>query len=466
MTHESVGNPSPEGVYKPLTRYPTGSARELWTITWPLMLTTASSYLMILCDRLILARYSSNAMNAAATTGITFATFQYGFMAIVLIGEVFVGQYNGKKRYQLIGPSVWQMIWFSLFSSFVFFPVGKFFSEIFVAKEFESFGVPYFRILMYFGPVFCLVGALSTFFVGRGITKIITVVTVLGAVTNVLLDILLIFGIEGYIPEMGSTGAALATGIAQLLECCILAIVFLSKRNRLQYGTNNTRFKKNLFFKALKIGFPSGLMHVIEIGSYALLYQLLASVGNAYITTYVIGQNFYLLFCFVTEAFHKGITAIVSNLIGAQNYAPIHKTLRAAFKVALFVIVIGGVIMLCYPDLLIQFFLKENQSGLTNEALQSMIRSSLFFFWLVLISDVALWIFSGVLTASGDTKFLMWVTTIGTWVGFVFPCLLFIKVLHYDPALMWEIMPLYMFFMLIAYWVRYKAKPWEKVKVT
>src|SRR5437016_5655252 len=103
-----------------LTKYPVGSARELWAIAFPLMLTALSGSLMIFVDRLILSHYSTEAMNAVATIGTTCMIFIYGAIGISSIAEVFVGQYNGSKQKSKMGEPAWQMIWFSLMTYPVF----------------------------------------------------------------------------------------------------------------------------------------------------------------------------------------------------------------------------------------------------------------------------------------------------------------------------------------------------------
>ena len=53
-----------------LTRYSIGSLKEIWAISWPLMLGLLSSSCMLFVDRLLLSRYSLNALNASATAGM------------------------------------------------------------------------------------------------------------------------------------------------------------------------------------------------------------------------------------------------------------------------------------------------------------------------------------------------------------------------------------------------------------
>src|SRR5437016_14456039 len=102
--------------YQNLTKYPAGSFRELCSLSLPLMLMVFSTYPMIFGDRLIVSMYSLEAMNAVGMVSIIIGVFYFGFTSLALIAEVFVGQYNGSKQYEMIGPSVWQLAWMSLFS--------------------------------------------------------------------------------------------------------------------------------------------------------------------------------------------------------------------------------------------------------------------------------------------------------------------------------------------------------------
>src|SRR5438046_422766 len=97
-----------------LTRHPIGSLKEIWAVSWPLMLGLLSGALMFFSDRIILANYSVHAMNGAANGGIVGWTALVFPLAIAEITEVFVGRSNGEGNLRAIGRPVWQMLWISL----------------------------------------------------------------------------------------------------------------------------------------------------------------------------------------------------------------------------------------------------------------------------------------------------------------------------------------------------------------
>lgn len=129
----------------------------------------------------------------------------------------------------------------------------------------------YFQWLICFTPLASLAGALSTFYIGRGKVKFVTCVIIGANVINVFLDVFLIFGVESFIKPLGVVGAALATGISQTLQACILLVAFLRKKNRKRHGTNHWRFNKDLFKQCLKVGIPSAAAQTMELMAWVFI---------------------------------------------------------------------------------------------------------------------------------------------------------------------------------------------------
>ena len=148
-----------------LTRFPPGSIFEVLHIAFPLMLAALSVNLMMFCDRIILAYYSLQAMNAVAIATMFIAVFQFGIIAIVSIAEVFVGQHNGAKRYQQLAEPVWQMIWLSLASFIIFMPLAFFTGKWVLPPHYHTLGITYYKIITAFSTIMALSAALSAFFI-------------------------------------------------------------------------------------------------------------------------------------------------------------------------------------------------------------------------------------------------------------------------------------------------------------
>lgn len=425
-----------------LTRFASASLPELFTISLPLMMASLSGLLMSFCDRIILARYSTDAMNAAVTASMAANVFTLGALGIAVIAEVFVGKRNGAGERDKAAEPTWQMIWFSLATSVMFVPCALWLSPYVVpAEQFQGQAVDYFRIWMLFGAFFPMAGALSAFFIGIGHVKIITVATVISNLTNIVLDFVFIFGVGDLNPSLGVRGAALATGIAQALQVVILGVWFLQKSHRETYRTDNFRLQWALFKDCLKLGCPSAVGHMIEIAAWAFILRLMATEGPAHITTLAIGQNLTILFAFLSQGLQKGVLAVAANLVGAKTTELMPKLIRSAL---LLIMVIGAVLfvpLVVYPDPIVNIFLLDD--GFNRDELFAFAKATGLWVWLYILLDGTVWIMAGVLTAYADTKFIMVANAVAAWCLAVAPTYVVICLLKSPPQQVWTIMNLY-----------------------
>lgn len=445
-----------------LTKYPSGSLREIWHVAAPLMLMTFSTYAMLFADRMILSRYSVEAMNASAVAGATYAIFMFSSLSLTLIAEVFVGQYNGAGQFKKIGEPVWQMLWFALFSTVIFWPISLFAGEIFFNKPTTSLGIPYFKWLMLFGPAVPMLGALEAFSIGRGKTIAVTIIAILANGTNILLDYLLVFGIDGLIPSMGLSGAAIATGIAQSLQVITLLVLFLRPKNRKKFGSGNFRFNKKAFIQCLKVGSPMAISHAVAIAAWAFFNDLVSETGLAYMTTLVICQNYFFLFCFITEGLGKAVTAITANLIGAKKANLIPKMISSAVRLHGIFVAILAIPLIIYSKPFVALFLDNNTLAAdTLPQVLDMIENALVWMWLSLIFNGFFWIYSSQLTASGDTKFIMYANMLSIWLFLLLPTYLFIILFDYSPSLSWKLVAFEVFMASSLFYLRYRSGKWR-----
>ncbi len=453
---------APQGA---LTRYPAGSLQEAWQMVYPIMLTAASGRLMMFFDRLILAQYSTKAMTAAASAGMVVATFHYSVVSLVTIVEMFVGQYNGSKKYKKVSQSVWQMIWLSLAASLLFFPLAFFTGEFFVADPYDDLGVPYFKWLMIFGTPLALQAALGSFFVGIGKPKIVTVITVIANVINLVLDVIFVFGIEGWFPSLGTMGAAIATGIALCFQAGVLFYIFLSEPYKSKYGTWDLSFLPKLFNKEIKIGLPSAVTHLIEIAAWATQLHIMARAGDLYITVIAIAQTAFILFFFVNEGLSKGMGAIASNYMGAKRYEFVPKSLASMVRILVYFIGALSLVFVFYPEPLINGFIEGDYSAEFLEELVYYTRWALIWMWVYMFLDGIVWILSGILTASGDTKYIMYINCTTSWIFGVLPMYLLVEYADMNPAGVLFIMTIYGGLNVLLFYWRYRTGAWRENRI-
>lgn len=444
-----------------LTRFPEGSIRELWTIAFPLILAALSGNLMIFLDRLILANYSTDAMNAAATAGAVCALFQYGAVSISSIAEVFVGQYNGAKLKSKMGSPAWQMIWFSLLTYIVFIPLAFWGAPYLLSKEYLELATPYYQWLMFFGPMLAVFGALAAFFIGKGSTRLIFIVTLVGNILNLILNIILVFGIKNLFEPMGIKGSAIATVISQVIMVVILFYFFLNANNRKFYGTSKFQFNFDEFWKCLKIGTPSSIGLMIEIAAWALILNLMASLSKAHITVWTIANSVFLVFAFTNNGMQKAVITIAANLIGAKKVGLIPQMILSAVKLILVIAGIIAIPMLVVPDIFLTAFLTNDM----QPHIYYYARLGLIGMWISFLFDGLTWVFAGILTAGGDTKYIMIINAIAAWLFAIMPVYIFVVKGGGNPSLTCFLVCAYAILNCVAFFLRYRSHKWKSKHV-
>ena len=447
-----------------LTAYSPGSLNELLVICLPLILVAFSTQFMLFCDRMILTSYSTLAMSSACNAGTLFSAFQMILFSIAGISKIFVGQLNGLKKYNYIGKPVWQMIWFSLIASVVLIPLGLSVQEYFITPTFQFEGIPYFSYLLYFLPLQGITAALVSFFVGRGQVTFITIVVIIGDLLNIILDIILIFGIDGYIPSMGVRGSAIATNIAQGSVVLILFCFFQSPYNKRTYQTQKMGYHKKFMRGCLRLGLPSAAAHFIEYLAWTVLFIIVSWESDDHAMILAVGQSIFLVFQFMSEGLSKGITAVVSNLIGRGKKKLIGRSLLSAFYIHLFIMVLIAIPTFLFSEEIAKIFIKnvKYEQFLT---MKETIQKSLAWIWIYLFFDGFVWVIMGVLTAGGDTLFILIASALSVWIAAILPAVLIVKFADCSLSISWKITAFFGLVNFIIYSWRYLSGRWLKLNL-
>src|SRR5690606_30714821 len=143
-----------------------------------------------------------------------------------------------------------------------------------------------------------------------------------------------------------------------------------------------------------------------EVLGFAAHYGIMTIAGDNYITIAGICQSFVILFYFAGEGVGKAATAFAGNYMGAKRYADIPQVLRMGAKLHLlfFAVIIG--VLFFFNDALIGLFLAKAPPE-QIEFLRGSLHTSLYCISIYLLFEGLRMLLTGVLTAAGDTFFLM-----------------------------------------------------------
>ncbi len=417
----------------------TGSLRELWGLSFPLMISFLSLFVMIFVDRVFLSFYSTATLNAATSAGTFCWAFLLGWTTLAALAEVFVAQYNGSKQYKKLAEPVWQMIWLGAISFLFFIPMGIWGGDlIYGLKSPTNLEHNYFTVTMFFGPASVFLSALTAFFVGQGKTGIIKWLALLGNLINVILDPILIFGIKGIVPSMGINGACIATGIGIITQVIVMAIIFLNKKNKLHFNTGDWVFKFKAFKQCFKIGLPPACFVFFELFGWAAFYWMMTQISTTHILVASICQSVLLLFVFFGMGLEKGAAAVAGNLIGSEKIEMVTNVLKSGLKLIAIFSVFVAIFFWIKPELLMSWFFKNPQafdantkdltllSGAELINIKQLVKLGLIMTGIHMIFEYVRWLLSGILTAAGDTMFLMICGSLCVWLFIIAPTYFFI----------------------------------------
>lgn len=448
-----------------LTQYPEGSIRELCKLSFPLMLSALSVVSMVFVDRLFLANYSTAAFNAIVNAMTLGWVFIFSWMILCGIAEVFVAQYNGAGQKTKLGEPIWQMLWLNLFSFLFFIPLGLWVGEWIYGRGAEfQMERDYLRLMLFCGPFFGLYSTLCAFFIGQGKTRLISFLAVISNLTNVILDYFLIFGIPGVFEPMGIVGAAIATSASNLLQAMVLGVIFLKRENRQLFGTGNWKLRPVELGKCFKIGLPGSVYICIEMVGWSCFYQMMAVRGETYLTIAGIGQSLVILLYFFAEGVNKAVATITGNLIGAGRNWIISKVLWSGFVLNfVFFLVLLFAFSLCFNQI-VQLFLPQIDMDANRQLYDSLKFFCLSMCVYMLFEGIRM-VFIGLLTAAGDTMFLMLAGSTAMWAFLVIPVYYFIVQMKYSIEAAAMICIFFSLMTCSIYLLRFLAGQWKTIDI-
>lgn len=332
----------------------------LVTMSLPMVISMIVQALYNIVDSIFVSRLSEDAL-----TAVSMAFPMQNLMISVAVGtgvgiNAMLSRALGEKKFEAANKTAENGIFIEVLGYVLFLLIGIFVTKPFFlaqagAGDIANMGIEYTRIclLMSFG-IFMQIGferiLQST---GRTIFTMITQST--GAIINIILDPILIFGLFG-MPKMGVAGAAIATVTGQICAA-ILAITFNLTKNP-DVHISFKGFKPQIIFvkNILSVGIPSIIMSSVGSAMTFGMNKILITFSSTAVA--VFGVYFKLnSFVFMPVfGLNNGMVPIVSYNYGAQNKKRLTKTIKLSIMYAVCIMFIGIMLFQFIPDVLLRLF--------------------------------------------------------------------------------------------------------------
>lgn len=193
-----------------------------------------------------------------------------------------------------------------------------------------------------------------------GRTKLSMITQVVGALINIILDPILIFGYLGF-PAMGVRGAALATVFGQMVSAVIGLMINLKKNREIHLKLSEMRYRGDIAAEVYKIGFPSILMQSVSsllVFSLNAILLTFSTVAAAVYGAYFKLQSFIFMPIF---GLNNGMVPIISYNYGARRPDRVKRTIRLSACTAVGIMGVGFLAFELFPAQLLRIFNAEGE---------------------------------------------------------------------------------------------------------
>ncbi|GAB5610114.1 MATE family efflux transporter [Allocoprococcus similis] len=334
----------------------------LFNMSLPMMISMLVQALYNIVDSIFVAKLSENALTAVSLA-FPLQTLLIAVGTGTGVGmNALLSKSLGEKNFKKANATASNAAVLYFFSYLVFFILGFTIVRPFYAsqignadQEIMELGIEYLSTVMIFS-----FGLLAQVFferlltsTGRTIFSMTSQLT--GAITNIILDPILIFGLLGA-PKMGVTGAAVATVIGQCVAALVAGFCNHRYNHDVKLKFHGFRLDFHIIGTIYAVGIPTIIMQSIgSVMTYCMNRILIefSSTATAVFGVYFKLQSFFFMPVF---GLNNGITPIIAYNYGAGQRKRMLKTIKLSMLVAFCLTFIGFLCFEGIPQILLSLF--------------------------------------------------------------------------------------------------------------
>ncbi len=330
------------------------------SMSLPIMISMLVQALYNIVDSIFVAQISENAL-----TAVSMAFPIQNLMIAVGVGtavgmNALLARSLGEKDFDKVNKIAENGIFLAFLSYLVFLFIGLFFSETFFRsqtdiEEIVVYGKQYMTVCCCLSIGVFIQIMFERMLQATGKTVYSMISQGVGAIVNIILDPILIFGLLG-LPKMGITGAAVATVIGQIIAAIVGFVLNQARNHEVHLQFKRFRPDGQIIGQIYGIGVPTIVMQAIgSVMTYAMNGILISFTPTA---TAVFGVYFKLQSFVFMPVFglNSGVIPIMAYNYGANNRSRVTKTLKHTVVYAVVILAFGFLLFQAVPGPLLQMF--------------------------------------------------------------------------------------------------------------
>lgn len=365
----------------------------LITMSLPIVLSMLVQALYNIVDSIFVAQINENAL-----TAVSLAFPVQNLMIAISAGtgvgiNALLSRNLGEKKYEDANLAARNGIFLAIVSSIIMALIGIFGSRPFFLMQTKnpqivSYGTQYMTIITVVSIGIFMQITFERLLQATGRTIYTMITQGLGAIINIILDPILIFGLFGF-PRMEVAGAALATVTGQVIAVFLSLYYNIKKNPEININMKGFRPNKRVISCIYQVGIPSIIMQ--SIGSVMVfgmnkILLLFSSTAAAVFGVYFKLQSFIFMPIF---GLNNGMIPIIAYNYGSKQKKRILSTIKLSVGVAVFIMCIGLFLFQTFPAQLLNFFdASEHMLEIGVPALRIISLSFIFAGYCIIIGSV------------------------------------------------------------------------------
>ncbi len=428
-------------------------SKQILTFALPMLLGNVFQQLYNVVDSAVVGKFLGDSALAAvgASFPVIFLLISLGF-GVTMGGTITVSHFFGAKQYDKVRRTVDTMNIFIIITSFFFAIVGIIFSDqIFSLIKLPDDVVPlassYLRVYLIGLPFVFGFGNISATLRGVGDSKTPLYLLIFSTLLNIALDLYFVA-----VLKYGIFAVAMATVISQA-AAFIAAIIILRKNELLNFHIKGLVFDKAIFKKAINIGLPSGVQHVLFSLGMMTLFAIVNKFGVKVIAAYSAALRLDSLAIMPSINLASALSTFVGQNLGAGKIDRVKKGLQTTIGMSFIISLTITVIFYFFGENLMMLFTDDPE--VVRYGKEYLVIVSSFY---VLFS--ALFSLNAVMRGAGDVIVPMFVTLIALWLIRI-PFAYFFSDTMGEKAVWWSA-PVGWSIGLILSFAYYKTNRWKR----
>ena len=267
-----------------------------------------------------------------------------------------LGEKNNKKAKKIICTGIILTLISWLFIAIISaFGVNIFFDFFTDNEEIKKLGNEYLKIISIFS-----IGSLSQILFEKvleayGKSKSSMIVQFSGAIINLILDPILIFGIFNF-PALGIKGAAISSVIGQCFGMSLGFFIVIKNKIISLKDLKSVKIEKNIVKDIYKVGFPTMILEALNSFISLILNKILITFSEAAVSVWGIYNQLQKFVIIIVYGLNYGMIPIVAYNWGAKKKERVKESIKFFLKLAFCVTLIGELIFLLIPEQIISIY--------------------------------------------------------------------------------------------------------------